>query len=176
MPADGNVPPCASCSPEHVSSSRSTVASSDVSQVSKASGSWLQERGDCSLRHRAITKYYYLSTCFDQLLEVCSTYMEPQCFLPGVILRLVFFPAGSALTGDGDCAVGLLSEDACCKAISLTATSSSKETGRSTLATMRKPSKRLCVEAQQGGSDEKTLVAGSSYGTERRVPHIPICV
>lgn len=38
--------------------------------------------------------------------------VESQRFVvAGVILRLVFFPAGSALTGDGDCAVGLLSED-----------------------------------------------------------------
>jgi len=38
--------------------------------------------------------------------------VESQRFVvAGVVLRLVFFPAGSALTGDGDCAVGLLSED-----------------------------------------------------------------
>eukprot|EP00439_Symbiodinium_sp_Y106_P044366 s1811_g5.t1 len=40
--------------------------------------------------------------------------VESQRFVvAGLVLRLVFFPAGSALTGDGDCAVGLLSEDTC---------------------------------------------------------------
>ena len=36
--------------------------------------------------------------------------------------------------------------------------------------------KKAMCGSSTGGSDEKTLVAGSSYGTERRIPHIPICV
>ena len=31
--------------------------------------------------------------------------------MKGVPLRMIFFPAGAALTGEGDCAVGVLCED-----------------------------------------------------------------
>ncbi|CAE7310212.1 unnamed protein product, partial [Symbiodinium pilosum] len=36
---------------------------------------------------------------------------SPRFVVAGVPLRMIFFPAGAALTGEGDCAVGVLCED-----------------------------------------------------------------